>query len=191
MADDVTEPSATSASGEDPAPAKAATKPSGDDRPSGGTAGHPSSPPPASSEDARGRWTIRSTKITPELLTAVRKAAERAGMKQGDWIADRLFQAAIEDLKRETLPGPTHDETAKALAEIRARLEEQKPDPRLDEIADGLRNLNEKIDRPTRSDSRIGAMMEYMVELRSEIQQARQEAGEQRGGLLSRLFGKG
>ena len=148
-------------------------------------------PPPRDAEnDLRGRWTIRSAKITPELLTAVRKAADRAGMKQGDWIADRLFRLAVDELKRETLPGPTLEDAAKALAEIRARLDEPRPDPRIGEIAETLKSLGEKIERPTRSDARMGAMMDYMVEMRNEVQRTREQLAERRAGFFARLFSR-
>ena len=140
--------------------------------------------------DPRGRWTIRSHNITPELLTAVRKAAERAGMKQGDWIADRLFRVAVDELKRETLPGPTLEETAKILADIRSRLDEQRPDPRLNDIADRLEAIDQKIDRPGRAEARLGAMMDDMAELRTEVQRTRQRVEQQPRGFLSRLFGR-
>ena len=156
-----------------------------------GANGSGAQPPRRDGEsDLRGRWTIKSVKITPELLTAVRKAADRAGMKQGDWIADRLFRVAVDELKRETLPGPTLEDAAKALAEIRARLDEPRPDPRIGEIAETLKSLGEKIERPTRSDARMGAMMDYMVEMRNEVQRTREQLAERRAGFFARLFGR-
>lgn len=141
--------------------------------------------------DVRRQWTITSSRITPEFRTAIRKAADRAGMTQAEWMVDRLQRAAIDELKRETLPGPTAEDTAKMLAEIRARLDEQKPDPRLDEIAEGLRALGERLEGRGRSDGRMNALMDYLVEVRNEVQQARREVAEsaRRRGVLSRLFG--
>lgn len=142
--------------------------------------------------DLRRQWTITSSRITPEFRTAVRKAAERAGLSQAEWMVDRLHRAAIDELKRETLPGPTLDDTAKMLEEIRARLDEPRLDPRLDEIAEGLKALDGKLEGRARADGRIAAMMDYLVEVRNEVQQARQElaAVSRRRGVLSRLFGR-
>jgi hypothetical protein len=106
--------------------------------------------------EARRQWTITSARITPEFRTAVRKAAERAGLSQADWMVDRLQRAAIEELR----------------------------------ALDG--KLEGRFDGRGRADGRIAAMMDYLVEVRSEVQQARQElaAAARRRGVLARLFGR-
>jgi hypothetical protein len=91
-------------------------------------------------------WTIKSRRLTPELRKAIRTASRRAGLRKGDWVADRLRTVVQNELHEgDTSLPATMDDIRREIEHIAANSRAQLQ--RIEELARSVSALADVVAR--------------------------------------------